>query len=145
MFFCLGYDNAKYCLISLTFSFSAIFLLFKTPKIQFLMHTESHCSTFNCCILTHRTTSGLLSFAIDEEDEEGEECETNQHFAGMQELFRGCVVVVWEGTELNSVKYRKLNKIAVRKYVEIHMKCWKDRNEVHYNEQQQRKRVIDWY
>ena len=48
-------------------------------------------------------------------------------------------MVVREGTEWNSVKYRKLNKIAVKRCVEIHMKCWKDRNEAHRDEQKQRK------
>ena len=44
------------------------------------------------------------------ENKEEEEYEINQYLVGMQELFRGYVVVVWEGTELRSKKYSILNK-----------------------------------
>ena len=75
------------------------------------------------------------------ENEEEEEYETNQSLIGMKELFRGYVMVVWEGTDLNSKKYRVLNKIVVKKCVEFYVKCWKYRNEIYYDEEKQKERV----
>ena len=63
----------------------------------------------------------------------------------MKELFRGYVVVVQEGTDLNSRKYRTLNKIVAKKCIEFYMKCWKDRNEIYYDESKQRQRIMAWY
>jgi len=56
------------------------------------------------------------------ENEEEEEYETNQSLIEMKELFRGYDVVVWKGTDLNSKKYRVLNKIVVKKCMEFYMK-----------------------
>ena len=67
------------------------------------------------------------------ENKEEEEYKTNQQYVGMQELFRGYVAVVWEGTNLNSKKYRMLNKIVAKKCVEFYMKYWKERNEADYD------------
>jgi len=70
---------------------------------------------------------------------------TNQQYIGMKELFRGYIVQVWNGVQLNSVKYHELNRIVVRKCVEYYVKCWKERNEESRNEIKQRERVIRWY
>ena len=51
-----------------------------------------------------------------------EEYETSQNLIGMKELFRGYVVRVWIGADMSSDKYRKLNKIIVRKCVEFYVK-----------------------
>ena len=64
---------------------------------------------------------------------------------GMQELFRGYVAVVWEGTNLNSKKYRTLNKIVPKKCIEFYMKCQKERNEAYHDECKQRQRITEWY
>lgn len=48
------------------------------------------------------------------ENDEEEDYETNQQHVGMQELFRGYVVIDWEGTNLNTTKFKKLNKIIVK-------------------------------
>ena len=68
------------------------------------------------------------------ENDKDKEYETNQSLIGIKELFRGYVVVVWEGTNLNSKKYRMLNKIVAKKCVEFYMKCWKERNKAYYDE-----------
>ena len=75
------------------------------------------------------------------ENEEEKEYKTNQHLVGMQELFRGYVVVVWEGTELRSKKYSVLNKIIAKKCMEFYVKCWKQRNEILYDENKQREYI----
>lgn len=61
----------------------------------------------------------MMSFVEDiatylEDDEEEDEYETNQHLIGMKELFRGHVVKMWEGTNVNCNKCKVLNKIVVR-------------------------------
>ena len=75
------------------------------------------------------------------ENKEDEEYEMNQHLIRMKELFRGYLVVVWQGTNINSDKYRELNKIVVRKYVEFYIKYWKYRNELYHDEEKQRERI----
>ena len=79
------------------------------------------------------------------ENDEEEDYETNQQCVGMQELFRGHVAIDWEGTNLNTNKFKKLNKIIVRKCVEFYVKCWKERNEEHHNDDKQRNRLMKWY
>ena len=76
-----------------------------------------------------------------------DECDyqTNQQYVGMKELFRGFVVKVWFGVQLNDPKYHHLNKIIVKKCVNYYLQCWKDRNEDHMNEEKQRTRVLRWY
>ena len=78
-------------------------------------------------------------------NEEEEEHETNQQCVGTQELFRGHVVIDWEGTNLNEIKHKTLNKIIARKCVEFYMKCWKERNNDYHDENKQRKRTLKWY
>jgi len=79
------------------------------------------------------------------ENEQEEEYEMNQQYVGMRELFRGFVVIDWEGTNFGSRKYRKVNKIIVQRCVEYYYECWKHRNEEHHNEEKQRKKLLDWY
>ena len=69
------------------------------------------------------------------ENEEDKEYETNQNLIGMNELFHRYIVVVQEGMNINSNKYRVLNAIVVRKCVEFYMKCQRHRNKVYYNEE----------
>ena len=40
------------------------------------------------------------------ENEEEEEYEINQQYAGMLELFRGYVVIDWKATNIKIVKYK---------------------------------------
>ena len=80
-----------------------------------------------------------------EDDEEEDEYETNQHLIGMKELFRGCVVKMWEGTNANCNKYKVLNKIVVRRCAECYVKCWKNRNDAYYDEDRQKERIKKWY
>ena len=57
------------------------------------------------------------------EYDKDEDYETNQYLLGIKELFQGYVVKVWIGVNISSDKYRKLNKIVVRKCVEFYVKC----------------------
>ena len=59
----------------------------------------------------------------------------------MKELFRGYVVVVREGTNINSDKCKVLNKIVVQKCVEFYVKYQKHRNKIYCNEEKQNNRV----
>jgi hypothetical protein len=70
-----------------------------------------------------------------------EDYETNQHYVGMKELFRGYVIINWMETDFNSKKYRKLNKILVRQCVHYYNECWKDRNKVMNDDTKQRERL----
>jgi len=79
------------------------------------------------------------------ENAEDEEFEMNQQYVGMKELFRGYVVIDWEGTNLRTKKYKELNKIIVKRCVQYYDECWKHRNEEYHNEEKQRKRIITWY
>ena len=79
------------------------------------------------------------------ENEEEEEYETNQYLIGMQELFRGYIVVVQDGTNLRSKKYSVLNKIVTKKCVEFYVQCWKHRNKIFHNEEKQKECVKKWY
>ena len=63
----------------------------------------------------------------------------------MNELFRGYVVVVWEGTNITSNKYRVLNAIVVRKCIEFYMKCQIHRNKTYHDEEKQKERIIKQY
>ena len=63
----------------------------------------------------------------------------------MKELFRGYVVIMWEGTNENSDKYRVMNKIVVNKCVNFYVQCWKKRNETYHDEGKQRERIKKWY
>ena len=73
-----------------------------------------------------------MSFAEDIlrylENEEDKEYEMNQQYVGMQELFRGYVVIDWEGTNLKNEKYKKLNRISVKRCIEYYNKYQKQRN-----------------
>ena len=53
------------------------------------------------------------------EEEEEDKYETNQQYIGMKELFRGYIVIDWEGVDLQYVKYRNLNRIIVKKIYSI--------------------------
>ena len=68
-----------------------------------------------------------MSFAKDIlrylENEEDEEFEMNQQYAGMQELFRGYVVIDWEGTNFRNEKYEELNKIMIKRCVKYYDIC----------------------
>ena len=55
------------------------------------------------------------------ENEEDEEYEMNQQYVGMQELFRGYVVIDWEGTNLKNERCKKLNRIIVIVTIEINI------------------------
>ena len=57
------------------------------------------------------------------ENEEDEEFEINQQYAGMQELFRGYVVIDWEGINFRNKKYKELNKIVVKRFVKYYDIC----------------------
>ena len=69
----------------------------------------------------------------------------NQQYLGMQELFRGYVVIDWEGTNFKNEKYKKLNRISVKRYIEYYDKCWKYQNNEYHDKEKQRKRLIKWY
>ena len=80
----------------------------------------------------------IMSFGEDivrylEYEEDEDEYETNQWLIGMKELFRGYIVKVWFGININSDIYRALNKVVVRKCVEFYVKCWKYRNEAYHD------------
>ena len=72
-------------------------------------------------------TEEIMSFAKDIlrylENEEDEEFEMNQQYAGMQELFRGYVVIDWEGTNFRNEKYEELNKIMIKRCVKYYDIC----------------------
>ena len=78
-------------------------------------------------------------------EEEEDEYETNQYLIGMKELFRGYVVAMWEGTNVNSKKFKTMNKIVVKRCVEHYVKCWKHRNEAYNDEEKQKERMKKWY
>ena len=91
----------------------------------------------------------IMSFVEDilwylENDEE-EDCKMNQYLVGMQELFWGFVVIVWEEADLNSKKYSVLNKIVIKKCREFYVKCWKDRNKIFHSKNKQRICMKEWY
>jgi len=79
------------------------------------------------------------------DNEEDKDYKMNQQFVGMKELFRGYVVIMWEGTNENSDKYRVMNKIVVNKCVNFYVQCWKKRNETYHDEGKQRERIKKWY
>ena len=79
------------------------------------------------------------------ENEEDEEYETNQYLVGMKELFRGYVVVDWEGTEITNDKFRVLNVIVAKKCIEFYTKYWKHRNEAYHDGEKQRLRIKKWF
>ena len=89
----------------------------------------------------------IMSFLEDTlrhaEGENNEECETNQCCIGMQNLFRGCVIKDWVGTNFSTTKHRNLNKIVARKCAEYYNKCWIQRNEVSYNEIKHKERIVE--
>ena len=62
----------------------------------------------------------------------------------MKELFRGYVVKVWFGINMNSDIYRALNKVVVKKCVEFYVKYWKHRNEAYHDTEKQKKRIKSW-
>ena len=92
----------------------------------------------------------IISFMEDivthlEDEEEEDECETNQCLIGMKELFRGCVMKMWEGTNVNCNKCKVLNKRVVRRCAEYYLKYWKNRNDAYHDEDRQNKRIKKWY
>ena len=91
----------------------------------------------------------IMSFAEDIsrylENEDDEECEMNQQHAGVKELFRGYMVIDWEGANFKNEKYKKLNRAIVKRCTEHHDKCWKHRNNEYHDEEKQRKRLIKWH
>ena len=46
---------------------------------------------------------------------------------------------------MSSNKYRKLNKIIVRKCMEFYGKCWKHRNEAYHDAERQKERIKKWF
>ena len=79
------------------------------------------------------------------ENEREEEYETNQHFVGMKELFRGYAVIDWERTYLQCTKHRHLNAIIVKECAEFHNKCWKYRNEIYHDANRQNDKMMKWF
>ena len=41
--------------------------------------------------------------------------------------------------------FQKYNKILIKLYTDYYLKCWKERNQILYNPEEQRRRTIDWY
>ena len=70
---------------------------------------------------------------LEDDIEDEDEYETNQHYFSMKELFRGYVVLDWLEVDLRCRKYKKFNKIVVKRCVEFYNECWKNRNEVSHN------------
>ena len=79
------------------------------------------------------------------ENKNEEDYKMNQQHVGMQELFRGHVIIDWEGTNLNYPKHKRLNDILARKCVEFHTTCWKHRNKEFHDKPKQRQRIKKWY
>ena len=52
----------------------------------------------------------------------------------MKELFRGYAIIDWKGSDLNCTKYRKLNKVIVRKCMEFYNQYQKHRNKISHRE-----------
>ena len=52
---------------------------------------------------------------------------TNQQAWGVREIFRGVVVKSWVAMPVESIKFKKHNKILIKKAVEFYSKCWKER------------------
>ena len=50
-----------------------------------------------------------------------------------------------DGVDLQIQKYRVLDKIVVKKYVEYYAVCWKEYNKEYHDEAKQRSRVVKWY
>ena len=69
--------------------------------------------------------------------------ETPQQYVGFKDLLRGFVVKDWDGADFNCSKHTYLNKILVKKAVLFYSKCWKHRNDVYYDEEKQRGRLIN--
>ena len=72
-------------------------------------------------------------FKKDEED-----LELIQQHIGMREIFRGFIVKDWRSPNFNCNKHTTLNRIVVKRSMLFHIKCWKHRNERHYDKGKQR-------
>ena len=48
----------------------------------------------------------------------------------MREAFRGVVVKSWLSMPVESINFKKYNKILIEKEVEFYSECWKDRYNV---------------
>ena len=79
------------------------------------------------------------------ENDEDDDYEINQQYAGMKELFRGYVVNDWMEVNLNTKKYRYLNMITARECVYFYNRCWKHRNEIMHDRNKQKERMMRWY
>ena len=79
-----------------------------------------------------------------EDDAEGD-YETNQHYVGMKELFRGYAVLAWLGINFRCTRCKKLNKIIVLRYAEYCNECWINHNEILHDETKQRNRLKKWF
>ena len=91
----------------------------------------------------------IMSFCEDilvylENDQEAE-YETNQQYVGMTELFRGYVVKNWMEVNMNTKKYRYLNRILARECVHYYDRCWKHRNQIMHDPIKQKERMKRWY
>ena len=78
------------------------------------------------------------------ENGDQDDYETNQYMVGMMELFRGHIVKVWTGVHFSQNKYQVFNRIIIKHCILYYDKCWKDRNEIFHNENEQKERVIRW-
>ena len=79
------------------------------------------------------------------ENEIEEECETNQHYVRMKELFHGLVIIDQLNADLNCMKYKKINEILAHRCVKYYNDCQKDRNNIMHDENKQKKRIKGWF
>ena len=57
------------------------------------------------------------------EDNNEEDFETYQYYTGMKKLFCRHVVANWLGVIFKHIRYKKLNKVLVKRCVEFYNKC----------------------
>ena len=56
-----------------------------------------------------------------------ENVQTNQQVTGVREVFRGAAVKSWATMPVESMDFKKYNKILIKKEVDFYSECQKDR------------------
>ena len=70
-----------------------------------------------------------------------DKCETNQHYIGMQYLFRGLTITNWTETNFRTSEYADYNRIMIKHCMNYYVEYWKHRCDVAQNPQIQKRRM----
>ena len=79
------------------------------------------------------------------EGETEEDCETNQHYTRIQNLFQQCAVKAWFGMNFSNNQCRIINEFIAQLCIKHYDKYQKQRNKILHSNKKGREQTLKWY